>query len=107
MASGDVHALEALAVERVVVGDGDAPRLGGVVGVPDEVDPAEHLRRGEGPRLDHRRVVLLVGVRRPGAAEGGVEVVDPGIDDPDPDALAMDRRSQRRPGLVAAHEGHR
>ena len=67
-------------VGRILVGD--------VVVAADEVVAADHLRGREAARLDHGRVVRLVGGDRPRAAEVGVRVVDPGIDIGDRHPLA-------------------
>ena len=111
--AGDVRTVP-LAVERVVVGVrhrlvARAARVGVVV-VADEVDAALHARRvGAVERRVGRfgagGVRRLVGGRGAGAAEGGVRVVDAGVDDRDLHTLAGVARAL--PHLGHAEERHR
>src|SRR5690606_26761632 len=88
--AGDMRAMP-VDVERVAVGARDIDgRVGtGVVVGAGEVEPADHLVGGEGSLLDDPRLVVLVVLGIAGATEGGVGVVDPGVDDCDRHALTV------------------
>ncbi len=97
----DVGGLGVLAVERVGI---RIRIVVAVIGIAHEVIARDDLLGGE---VAVRAVQPVVGrvLRLSLAAEVGVVVVDAGVDDGEPDALAGE--AGRAPGLVGADEAHR
>ncbi len=94
-------------VERVEVGVRGVVgrvRVEHVVVLTDEVEATDHLLGREAVRFDERRVVGLVGRDRARASEGGVCVVDPGVDDRDLHALTTN--AEGVPDLGRPDERH-